>query len=133
MAQLPHIDPHFFEEALYSCSSQCIISRLHDCREPPDGRVLLDRMPKRKMALELEKGGEEHAWGLQAHHKISLVFLSCYFLLLVAGTIVFWVWWLSKHSGDLQNAAVPFTAVTLVLSLILSSVSVLAFSVGQHD
>ena len=85
------------------------------------------------MALELEKVGEEHAWGLQAHHVISLVFLSCYFLLLVAGTIAFWIWWLNKHSGDLQDAAVPFTAVTLVLSLILSSVSILALSVSQHD
>ena len=125
IAQLPHIMPHRFEEALSSCGKRCILSSLHDCVEPPEGTYFLDRTPKRRIAFQLEQDGEEHAWGLQAQHRVSLMYIFFYHFLIIVGTFGFWAWWLRKHPDDLQNAAVPFITVTIFLSLFWSASGIL--------
>ena len=65
------------------------------------------------------------AWGLQAQHVISLVHVLLYHVLILVGTFVFWAWWNVRHPNDLQNAAVPLTVVTTLLSLFWTSTGIL--------
>jgi hypothetical protein len=85
----------------------------------------MDRIPKRKTALELKTGVVEFAWGIQAQHTISLLHMIIYHFLILAGTFGFWAWWQISHPNDIQTAAVPLTTVTVLLSLFWSSAGVL--------
>ena len=121
----PPINPHEFELALSSCSNRCMWSVFHDCVEPESGSYALERIPKRKAAFELNTGGHEEAWGIQAQHVISFIHMLFYHCLIIAGTFGFWVWWEVNNPHDLQSAAVPLTTVAVLLSLFWSSAGVL--------
>ncbi|MCJ1459964.1 hypothetical protein MMC28_010343 [Mycoblastus sanguinarius] len=124
-AEYPPISPHEFELAFASCSSGCVFSLFHDCIEPPSGTFALERIPKRKRAIDLNEATLEHAWGIQAQYVISFVHMLFYHCLIFAATFGFWGWWLVKHSDDLQNAAVPLTTVAVLLSLFWGSAGIL--------
>ena len=121
VAQLPHIEAHLFETALNACGRSCALSFLHDCGEPFEGTFFLDKIPKRAVALQLNTKGEVDAWGLKAEHRISFVYIVCYLVIAVTATFGFWAWWLKRHPGDLQNAAIPLTTITILLSLVLNT------------
>lgn len=126
-AEIPPIVPHEFELALTCCGSSRLWCSLpfHDCIEPPEGTFALERIPKRKHALELKLGTREFAWGLQAQYSISLILMVFYHILIFLGTFGFWAWWQATHPDDLQNASTPLTVVALFLSLFWSSSGVL--------
>ena len=124
-AEDPPISPHEFELAFSSCGRPCILSSFHDCIEAPDGDFAMERIPKRKSALQLETGTVEFAWGIQAQHAVSFVNLAVYHFLILAATFGFWAWWQTRHPGDIQNAAVPLTTVTVLLSMFWSSAGLL--------
>jgi hypothetical protein len=98
---------------------------LHDCVERASGTFAIERIPKRKGALELNVGRVEYAWGLQAQHTISFLRMLFYHALILIGPLGFWGWWQSNQLNDLQNAAIPFTAVTALISLFWSSAGIL--------
>jgi hypothetical protein len=124
-AEIPPISPHEFELAFRPCNSKCLLSAFHDCIEALSGNFAIERIPKRKSALEIKIGSIEFAWGIQAQHTISLVWLVAYHLMIFAGTFGFWGWWQVTHPNDLQNAAVPLSTVAIFLSLFWSSAGVL--------
>jgi hypothetical protein len=124
-AEIPPISPHEFELALSYCSSSCLLASFHDCMEPPSGSLALERIPKRKCALELKVGLREHAWGIQAQHSVSFPLMVFYHVLIIASTFGFWGWWQVVHPGDLQNGSTPLTVVAVLLSLFWSSTGVL--------
>ncbi|KAF8860704.1 hypothetical protein BDZ45DRAFT_305714 [Acephala macrosclerotiorum] len=63
-AEIPPISPHEFELAFTSCSSECPFSKLHDCVESPNGNFAIERIPKRRGALEVQVGSAEFAWSI---------------------------------------------------------------------
>lgn len=124
-AEDPPISPHEFELAFSSCASPCVFAAFHDCVEAPNGDFAIERIPKRKSALQLGTGTVEFAWGIQAQYAVSLVNLVVYHFLILAGTFALWAWWQIRHPDDMQNAAVPLTTVTVLLSMFWSSAGLL--------
>lgn len=80
-AENPPISVHEFELALKPCNRSCLLRIFHDCVEPPNGTFALERIPKRRGALELNVGLVEFAWGLQARYAISFFRLLLYHIL----------------------------------------------------
>lgn len=124
-AENPPIDRHEFTLAFTCCSSKCWLYPFHDCVEPASGTHAVKRIPKRNSALEIDTEDREFAWGLQAQHAISLVYVLFYHFLILVGTFGFWAWWNIRHPDDLQNAAVPLTLVIALLSLFWASAGAL--------
>ncbi|KAG4439306.1 hypothetical protein IFR05_005239 [Cadophora sp. M221] len=124
-ADIPPIDPHEFELSLSPCSSFCVFKLFHDCIEPPDGGLALERIPKRKRALELKIRNREQAWGLLAQHSISALLIFSYQAMIVAGPLAIWGWWQALHPDDIQNASTPLTVVVALLCLFWGSAGVL--------
>jgi hypothetical protein len=60
---------------------------------------------------------KSYAWGLEARHEISSIYVAFYHLLILALPFSFWGWWQTTHPGDLQNASVPVTVVLAMISL----------------
>lgn len=50
---------------------------------------------------------EKHGWGLRACKHLSFFRTSILSMVILAGPIAFFVYWLLGHPGDLQNASVP--------------------------
>lgn len=123
--EIPPISRHEFELALASCNTPCLLAHLHECLEPPDGNIALDRIPKRNGAFALEAGGREFVWGILAQHSISYILVFMYHALVLAGLFAFWIWWQVRHPGDMQNATVPVMVFVALLSLVWSSAAVL--------
>lgn len=80
----------------------------------------IGRLPKR--IRRLEEGGEAHEdfWGLLAVEDISFLRIALYHSVILAGPFIFWFLWLFclGHTGDLQNAAVPFSVMISLLSFL---------------
>ena len=127
LAENPPILPHEFELAFSACSSNCLLSTLHDCVDPPIGKFAVERIPKRKSMIHFSTDNLEFAWGIQAQHAISALRMIVYHLLIFASTFGFWAWWLVFHPNDLQNAAVPLTTIAVLLSLFWGAAGVLKF------
>ncbi|KAF4631646.1 hypothetical protein G7Y89_g6486 [Cudoniella acicularis] len=107
-AELPPILPHEFELALAACGQNCLLASLHDCIGPRHGRFALDRIPKRRAALELNMSTIEPAWGIQAQFSISAALIMFYHFLVFAGAFGFWGWWEANHPViTFQVAIVP--------------------------
>lgn len=126
-AENPPILPHEFKLAFSACSSNCLLSTLHDCVDPPIGKFAVERIPKRKSMIHFSTNNLEYAWGIQAQHAISALRMLVYHLLIFASTFGFWAWWLVFHPNDLQNAAVPLTTIAVFLSLFWGAAGVLKF------
>ena len=99
-----------------------MFASFHDCVEAPNGDFAIDRIPKRKRLLEIESGSVEFAWGIQAQFAISFVHVVVYHILILFATFGFWAWWQARHPNDIQNAAVPLTTVSVLISMFYSSV-----------
>ena len=130
--ELP-ISEHELEMSLSACESHCALSWYHDCYIMGDSISAIERIPKRKSALEVESGALEFAWGLHAHFAISLVRLLLYHSFLFAGTIAFWAWWQTKHVNDLQDASILVLAVAAIVSLFWGCAAVLKISGEQRS
>ena len=122
--ELP-ISEHELEMSLSACESHCMHSWYHDCYIIGNSTSAIERIPKRKSALEVESGALEFAWGLHAHFAISLVRLLLYHSFLFAGAIAFWAWWQTKHLNDLQNASIPVLTMAAFITLFWGSAAVL--------
>jgi len=107
-----------------------MLAPFHRCQKVPDRDFALKRIPKRKSEVESKINGREEVWGLQAQHAISFVRVLVYHCLILGGPIAFWAWWLVKHPGDLQSAAVPLSTCLTLLSLFWSSAGILK---GSHE
>ncbi|KAH7409342.1 hypothetical protein BKA64DRAFT_393870 [Cadophora sp. MPI-SDFR-AT-0126] len=118
---MPPIDPHEFELSLSPCNHFCIFKPFHDCIEPPDGGLALERIPKRKEAFELKVGTREQAWGLLTQYSISALLLLVYLIICFVPFVGFWVWWQLKHPGDLQNASTPLMVFATLLAVWFAS------------
>jgi hypothetical protein len=62
------------------------------------------------------------AWGLLAVERVALYRIMAYHIAILAGTFVFWGWWLRSHPDDLQNASVPLMASISLLALFWTNV-----------
>lgn len=63
---------------------------------------------------------DEYGWGLRACEALSFFRILILFLIIQAGPIAFFIYWLRKHPGDLQNASVPlFLAFALMGTFIV--------------
>lgn len=114
-AQIPPIGPHEFELALASCGSPCFLSFFHDCLEPPDGTIAIEKIPKRKGVFEIKVGNREYAWGLSPHYSISFVLILWYHVLMLAGPFTFCTTWKAYHPDDVQNISVPVATFAMAL------------------
>lgn len=124
-APIPPISPHEFEIALSCCPERCKLSSLHECIEPAWGDFALVSTPKKKGVFAIGANAREFAWGLQAVHSISFIYMLVYHAVMLSWALGLWVWWERRHPGDLQNAAVPITTVAVLLSLFWGSAGVL--------
>ncbi|KAK0110693.1 hypothetical protein ONS96_002294 [Cadophora gregata f. sp. sojae] len=120
-ADIPPIDPHEFELSLSPCNSFCMFKPFHDCIEPPDGGLALERIPKRKEALELKVGTREQAWGLLTQYSISALLLLVYLIMCFTPFVGFWAWWQVRHPDDLQNASTPLMVFATLLCVWFAS------------
>ena len=109
-----------------SCEKQCSKKRLdrlgifHECygRDYCGRRRILERLPRRKRKWEIDNAyGSEIAWGLNAVFCVSFFKVCLYHLLILAGPLIFWGFWLQRWPKDWQNASIPFFAVVVLLSL----------------
>lgn len=91
----------------------------------PDRDFALKRIPKRIYEVETKTDEREFVWGLQAQHVVSFLRVLFYHCLILSGPLGFWAWWLVKHPGDLQSAAVPVTSILGLLSLFWSTAGIL--------
>jgi fatty acid desaturase len=91
----------------------------------------VQKLPKRKAALELQDGKRGFFWGLLIREKRSDLVISLYVLLFnIPGLVFFFLWlFVWGHDSDLQNAAVP---VLTSLSLTIGFVGLL-YSNGHHE
>jgi hypothetical protein len=120
---MPPISEHEFNRKFYNCYRG---SKRHrhflgitcrkTCRPANDA---LDRIPKRDRQVIIEGDKREIFWGLLAREAVSFRRVVVYHVIFLSAPFVFWVLWLLKwgHSGDWQNASVPFLAALGLLSL----------------
>jgi hypothetical protein len=58
---------------------------------------------------------EKIAFGIEADYLPSAAFFFLYHTVLILSGFGFWIYWLTQHPGDLQNASVPlFTVFGLI-------------------
>ncbi|KAG8525377.1 uncharacterized protein KY384_009021 [Bacidia gigantensis] len=106
----PHDDPpissHEFNRRFYSTLCN------------PCGRgEALERIPKRmkRFQTHIHVDGREHMWGLQVELRPSFIRVLLWQIAITAAGWALLGWWLSRHRGDLQGAAVPITLILTAL------------------
>jgi hypothetical protein len=115
MNTMSPITEHEFYDRYYACStSHSIFHRtpFHRCIQfHAHERERLNRLPKRKSSIIDANDAADEFWGLLAKERPSFLIIFLYHLLFLGPCILFFFMWLFKwrHSGDLQNASVPFT------------------------
>lgn len=128
MEIIPPVSPHEFRRRYYACHKRCsttsgnilCILGIRQCRRPcKRSQEALGRIPKRIWVLEEGGDARETFWGLHAREEISFFRVATYHFLILLPPFVFWFLWLFwwGHSGDLQNASVPFMGALGVISL----------------
>lgn len=80
----------------------------------------LKALPKWKGELAMDKDDREEFFGLLAVETISCSGVAAYVLLANSCGLVFFAWWLSRHKGDLQNAAVPLAILPPLMGILVS-------------
>lgn len=80
---------------------------------------VLHRIPKRRIPLDFDRREREYFWGLLAVQRISNCRVILYHILILTGPFIFWWLWIFYRSNpdDLQNASVPFSTISVLLSL----------------
>ena len=86
-------------------------------------RNAFQKMPKRTRPFQISTdASREYVWGLHAHLRLSvkmvLMWTTLILFIITLGGWIFMTQWLSHHSGDLQNAAVPVTLVMMTWGLL---------------
>jgi hypothetical protein len=123
---VPPISKHEFKMRFYSCdNTPTLLHRIglhtsnRTCRRFAGTAGALERIPKRNHQLLVKSYDRELVWGLLAIECPSFFRIGVYHVLILAGPTVFNFMWLFAwgHDGDLQNAAVPFTVVCVLLSM----------------
>lgn len=102
----PPISPHEFRRRFYTTLSN------------PCGRhEALERIPKRqkRFQVNLHVDGREDMWGLHVELRPCFLIIILWQVYISAAGWGFMGWWLSRHRGDLQNAAVPATLILTAL------------------
>lgn len=122
-ARNPPISPHLFQALFYTCPSPCTWRIPHECIQAPPGSMHLERIPKRSKSFERDM--DSPIWGFEAVFAVSHIYVLAYHCIMVTGPLIFWVWWLNIHPGDLQNASIPMTIILACLSLFWSSAGIL--------
>lgn len=77
-------------------------------RKHASQRTLLPRIPK-KRPPRLVPRTETEGYGMQAIARLAVYKIVIMFVAWQSGSIVFLIYWLYTHKGDLQNAFVPIT------------------------
>ena len=54
-------------------------------------------------------------WGLHVELRPCFLVVLMWQIVITAGGWAFMGWWLSRHQGDLQNAAVPVTLIVMAV------------------
>ena len=128
--QMPPISRHEFKKRFYWCYGRCLpalfglCNPFHKCKKRcrtcPDA---VDRIPKRILPLETGGDAREEFWGLYVEEVISAMRVVVYVILILVTPFVFWLLWLFywDHSGDLQNASVPFICALALVGLFIGS------------
>ena len=104
----PPTSPHEFRRRFYTHLAN------------PCGRgEAMERIPKRqkRFQVNLHVDGREDMWGLHVELRPWLFIVLIWQVIITAGGWAFMGWWLSRHNGDLQTAAVP---ITLIISALLT-------------
>lgn len=111
----PPISPHEFRRRFYT-------NLINPCRR----QEALERIPKRqkRFQVNLHVDGREDMWGLHVELRPCFLIIILWQMLITAAGWGFMGWWLSRHGGDIQSAAVP---VTLIIT------AVMALWVPIHD
>lgn len=82
----------------------------------------LETFPKRISEMS---GDEKYGWGLQACEYISFFRAIILCLCMLVGPIWFFLEWLVKHPGDLQNASVPLFLVFALIGSFIGTLVIL--------
>ena len=122
---MPPISEHEFRRRFYTCYYRCslwkamLLNAFHRCSTGCKQAGVLSRIPKKTWRLEENGDAREFFWGILAVEGISFLMVSIYHLLILIPGLVFWFLWLFYwgHSGDLQNASIPFLALLACLPL----------------
>ncbi|GJD05243.1 phosphorylase superfamily protein [Colletotrichum higginsianum] len=120
---MPPVTPHEFYRRFYACYDRTTALHFHHhCRKlSGHSGDILDKFPKKRS--ELEEGGDARVvfWGIYARERIAMVRVLCYNLVCVLPMLVFFFGWLSRHGPEqIQDAAVPVSVMTAMLSLFWS-------------
>jgi hypothetical protein len=110
----PPISPHEFRRRFYTHLAN------------PCGRgEAMERIPKRqkRFQVNLHVDGREDMWGLHAELRPCFLIILTWQIIITAGGWAFMGWWLSRHNGDLQNAAVPITLIVSALLMLWVPIS----------
>ncbi|RYN18368.1 hypothetical protein AA0113_g9767 [Alternaria arborescens] len=116
-----------------NCNDPCRWRFFHNCVPHLINRRVIDRVPRKKskFAIRDDNSMEHQAWGITVRHEISVAYVVCYHVLILALPFAFWGWWQYNHPDDLQNAAVPITVVAGLLSLFWGANGIL--TEGRHS
>ena len=116
-----------------NCNDPCRWRLFHNCVPHLINRRVIDRVPRKKskFAIRDDNSMEHQAWGITVRHEISVAYVVCYHVLILALPFAFWGWWQHNHPDDLQNAAVPITVVAGLLSLFRGANGIL--TEGRHS
>ena len=121
--KMPPITKHEFKRRFYACYQHCfpaIFNPFHQCWKPCQHSLgAVDRLPKRVRPLELGGDAREIFWGLYVVEHICFYRVAAFHTIVIMPALVFWFLWLFYwgHSGDLQNASVPFLCALGIISL----------------
>ena len=112
LAKLDPLDPTICAHEWYT--------RFYNCKPTEGFCRVIERVPKRDEKFEFQMHDkEEDMWGLHVELRISAAVVLAWLLFICAGGLGFFIWWMSRHNGDWQNAAVPLTVTMMALSSLL--------------
>ncbi|KAL4963668.1 uncharacterized protein BDV14DRAFT_201635 [Aspergillus stella-maris] len=122
---IPPITEHEFYCRFYSCFkfNGLSIHLLHSCRKASGNSCdALNLLPKKKVRLEEYGDKRQMFWGIYAQEIICFRWIVAYNILCLLPMVVFLFLWIFPlgYKGDLQNAAVPLTAMVGLLTLFWS-------------
>ena len=120
------ITRHEFHKRFYNTCEKpsCWHLPWHKCVKFRTGSHALAVVPKRIRPLEMGYDKREKFWGIFAQEQRSVIWVFCYFLLVMSPSISFFFSWLFPwgHRGDLQNASVPVGLTVALLSIFVGVV-----------
>ncbi|KAL4957536.1 hypothetical protein BDW69DRAFT_180461 [Aspergillus filifer] len=119
---IPPITEHEFYCRFYSCfrSNGISVHLLHSCRKAGgNSSDALNLLPKKKVRLEEYGDKRQMFWGIYAREVICFRWVVAYNIVCLVPMVIFLFLWMFPfgYKGDLQNAAVPLTAMLGLLTL----------------